>query len=134
MRAQTRENLDDGIFTILEHLEANLTDKQSVQRIAEYFCRISQEYLALNTLNLTETVQNKLKNRLKSKLPFVSKYKVQNMIKKAKKTKSGVPGDLPKNLTKEFGQELAEPLCIIYQNIIQTGQWPDTWRFNMACH
>ena len=86
-----------------------MTDQQSVERIAEYFCRISQEYPTLNTINLSETVQDKLKNRLKSKIPFVSKYKVQNMIRKAKKTKSGVPGDLPKILTKEFGPELAEP-------------------------
>ena len=128
MGAQPGDNLDDGTFSIQEHLEANLTDQQSVERIAEYFCRISQEYPALNTLNLSETVQDKLKNRLKSKIPFVSKYKVQNMIRKAKKTKSGVPGDLPKILTKEFGPELAEPLSIIYTNIIQTGQWPDNWK------
>ena len=50
------------------------------------------------------------------------------MIRKAKKTKSGVPGDLPKILYKEFGPELSVPLAKIYNNIVQTGQWPDTWK------
>ena len=53
------------------------------------------------------------------------------MIRKAKKTKSGVPGDLPKMLHKEFGPELALPLEKIYNGIVQTGQlegrvWPSS--------
>ena len=50
------------------------------------------------------------------------------MIRKYKKTKSGVPGELPKILYKEFGPELAVPLCTIYNNIIQTVEWPCTWK------
>ena len=117
MGAQPGDNLEDGNFAILQHLEENLTDQQSVERIAEYFCKISQEYPALDASNLSETVQKKLKNRLKAKIPYVSRYKVENMIRKAKKTKSGVPGDLPAVLTKEFGPELAAPLSTIYNNI-----------------
>ena len=120
--------MDDGSFSLLEHLEANLTARQSVDKIAEHFCKISQEYPPLNIMNLSESVKSKLKNRLKADLPYLSRYKVENMIKKAKKPKSGVPGDLPKILTKEFGPELAVPLSCIYTNIVQTGQWPDSWK------
>ena len=49
-------------------------------------------------------------------------------MRKAKKTKSGVLGDLPKSLTKEFGPELAVPLSSIYNNIIKTGKWPQNWK------
>ena len=86
---------------------------------------ISQEYPALDVGNLTENVQKKLKERTKSDTPFLSRFKVEKMIKKAKKTKSGVPGDLPKILHKEFGPELSVPLGKIYNNMIQTGQWPE---------
>jgi hypothetical protein len=109
-------------------LEENLTNSQSVERIAQHFSRISQEYPALNVEHLSQKVQKKLKSRLSSGLPYLSKYKVENMIRKAKKTKSGVPGDLPKLLYKEFGPELAAPLSTIYNNIVQTGQWPDSWK------
>ena len=128
MGAQPGDNLDDGTFAILQHLEENLTDQQSVERIAEYFSEICQEYPALDALNLSETVQIKLKNRLEAKLPYVSRYKVENMIRKSKKTKSGVPGDLPVVLTKEFGPELAAPLSTIYNNIVKTGKWPENWK------
>ena len=128
MGAQPGDELDDGTFSIQKHLEANLTNKESVEKIADHFSQISQEYPALNIQNLSEAVQEKLKNIRKTDLPYVSKYKVENMIKKAKKTKSGVPGDLPKIMTKEFGPELSVPLSTIYQNIVQTAEWPDSWK------
>jgi hypothetical protein len=128
MGAQPGDDLDDGSFSLLQHMEANLTAKQSVEKIAEHFSQISREYPALNIVNLSQTVQNKLCHRLKADLPYVSRYKVENMIRKAKKSKSGVPGDLPKILHKEFGPELAVPLSGIFNNIVQTGQWPDSWK------
>ena len=128
MGAQPGDDLDDGTFSLLEHLEANLTSQQSVEKIAEHFSRISQEYPALNVKTLSETVQRKLKERLKANLPYVSRFQVENMIRKAKKSKSGVPGDLPKMLHKEFGQELSVPLSVIFNNIVKTGQWPDSWK------
>ena len=74
MGAQPGDELDDGTFSIQEHLEANLTDKESVEKIADHFSQISKEYPALNIQNHSETVQNKLKNISKADLPFVSKH------------------------------------------------------------
>ena len=128
MGAQPGDNLDDGSFSLLEHLEENLTSYQSVERITEHFSSISQEYPALNVQTLPQNVQNKLQSRLSAHVPYVSKYQVENMIRKAKKTKSGVPGDIPKQLCKEFGPELGAPLSLIYNNIIQSGLWPDAWK------
>ena len=49
-------------------------------------------------------------------------------IKKSKKPKSSVPGDIPRKLVKEFGPELATPAGMIFRNIVKTGQWPKPWR------
>ena len=128
MGTQPGDELDDGSFSLISHLESNLTNKQSVDRIAVHFSSISQEYPALNVLNLTKSVQDKLNQRIKADLPYLSRFKVENMIRKAKKTKSGIPGELPQSLNKEFGPELAIPLSMIYNNIVATGQWPDSWK------
>ena len=50
------------------------------------------------------------------------------MIRKMKKTKSGVPGELPQSFNKEFRPELAVPLSKIYNSIVQKGLWPDSWK------
>ena len=128
MGAQPGDDLDDGSFSLLEHLESNLTNKQSVEKIAVHFSKISKEYPALKVQNLSQVVQNKLKLRLQADLPYLSRFKVENMIRKAKKTKSGVPGELPKVMYTEFGPELSVPLSKIYNNIVAKGQWPDNWK------
>ena len=69
-----------------------------------------------------------MNERINADLPYISRFKVENMIKKAKKTKSGVPGELPQSLNKEFGPELSIPLSRIYNNIVATGRGPDSWK------
>ena len=128
MGAQPGDELDNGNFSLAEHLEANLTNQESVNRIAEHFSMISQQYPPLDVSTLPQRIRSKLKSRLKAKFPYLSKYKVENMIKKAKKTKSGIPGELPKILYSEFAPELAAPLSQIYRTIVQTGKWPDIWK------
>ena len=49
-------------------------------------------------------------------------------IQSAKKPKSGVPGDLPSLITKEFAEELSVPLCGLLNNIFQSAIWPQQWK------
>ena len=49
-------------------------------------------------------------------------------IRKSKKPKSSVPGDLPRRIVQEFGPELAGPAGQIFRNIVKTGHWPKPWR------
>ena len=49
-------------------------------------------------------------------------------IKSAKKPKSGVPADLPRQLVLEFAPELATPVHHIISSIVQTCQWPAQWK------
>ena len=60
--------------------------------------------------------------------PDISDYEVYCKIRSAKKPKSCLPGDLPKNIIQEFTPELASPVKIILENIFKTGEWPSHWK------
>ena len=47
---------------------------------------------------------------------------------KAKKPQSGVPGDLPAQIVKEFSVELAGPVHKLLNNIVQSTTWPQQWK------
>ena len=49
-------------------------------------------------------------------------------LKAAKKPQSGVPGDLPSKLLKEFSVELASPLHRLINKIIRTSKWPAQYK------
>ena len=56
---------------------------------------------------------------------------VQDTLKKiigAKKPRSGVPGDLPCQIIKEFTEELSTPVSTILNNLFQSAVWPEQWR------
>ena len=61
-------------------------------------------------------------------MPQLSEQEVRDQIRKSKKPKSGVPGDLPKKITERFFSELATPMTKIYQNIVSTKEWPRMWK------
>ena len=129
MGAQPGDMLDDGSFTLIDHLKDNLTNMEAVERIADHFARISQEYPAFNIDNLPPEVQLKLNSRLdEMNFPVVDDLDVYNMIKKTKKSKAEVPGDLPKTLIQNFAPKLVTPLSKVYNNITNTGKWPSSWK------
>ena len=61
-------------------------------------------------------------------IPEIPDHEVFEKIRKSKKPKSSVPGDIPRKLVQEFGPELATPAGIIFRNIATTGHWPQPWR------
>ena len=128
MGAQPGDMLDDGSFTLISHLEDNLTNNVSLERIENHFAKISQEYPPIDINNLTSDVQLKLKGLDKVIIPKLDEMKVYQKIIKSKKTKTGVPGDLSKMLIQEFAPELATPLTRIYNNVISNRKWPTRWK------
>ena len=127
--AQPGDCADEGSFTLLSHLEQGLSDEESIERIAEHFAHISQEFPPFNYNLLPESVKVKLDSPvLESDIPIISDFDVYNKIRKSKKPRSSVPGDLPRRIVQEFGPELATPAAKIYRNIAQTGHWPKPWR------
>ena len=58
----------------------------------------------------------------------MSEYDTYKRIRAAKKPRSGIPNDLPKQITQEFAPELALPLQKIINNVVQSGEWPKQWK------
>ena len=114
-------------FTLPSHLSDNLTPQQSADRIADHFADISNQFPPLSVIQLPACVQTKLKFDLRPP-PTISEEETWRKIKAAKKPLSGVPGDLPKELTKEFSVELATPLCLLISKIAKNATWPTQWK------
>ena len=124
--AQPGDCSDTNTFTLPSHESESLTEEESAERIATHFAEISNELPALDINSLPARVQTKLSSTQKP--PIISEYETYNKIRAAKKTKSGIPNDLPKLLVQEFGTELATPVSKIINNIVQTGEWPNQWK------
>ena len=126
MGARPGDCTDAQTFTLPSHEKENMTNKQSAERIANYFAGISQEFPPLDQSSLPARVKRKIKSA--GAAPSVSEYEVYKKIRAAKKPRSGVPGDLPRTIVSEFAAELATPVHNIINNIVQLGQWPSQWK------
>ena len=60
--------------------------------------------------------------------PAISEYDAYCKIVAAKKPRSSVPGDIPRELIQEFAPELSTPVSRIITSIVQSGQWPTQWK------
>ena len=109
MGAQPGDCIDaNNTFTLSNHEDDNLSEEKSAERIAEHFAAISQEFPPLDVSQLPDRVQTKL-DCVDSPPPSVSEYDTYLKIRAAKKPSSGLPSDLPKQITQEFAPELAKP-------------------------
>ena len=112
----------------------NLTPKVVAEKIAEHFSQISREFPPLRMENLPKRVQIKLQEPEKeSKVPEILEYEVFSKIQATNKPKSGVPGDLPRRIIREFGPELAVPTCSIFNSVVNSAKqgvakWPVSWK------
>ena len=130
MASQPGDCLEEGTFTLQTHLEDNLTEEESIEKIANHFSLISQEYPPLDYNLLPDQVKTKLDCPYnQDDLPDLSDHSVYETIKHSKKPRSSTPGgDIPRRIVQEFGPELATPVGKIFRNILKTGHWPKQWR------
>ena len=90
---------DEGSFTLISHMEENLPKEESAERIAQHFAKISQEFPPIQATLLPDEVKRKVAAPISaSDLPEISDYEVYREIRKSKKPRSQVPGDLPRRL------------------------------------
>ena len=47
---------------------------------------------------------------------------------KVNKPKSAVGGDVPREIIKQFSFEYAKPATKIFNQVIQSAQWPEQWK------
>ena len=126
MGAQPGDCTDSQLFSLPNHQAENLSDQESAERIAQHFANISNEYRPLDLDSLPERVRNNLASE--STPPHISEHQCYEKIVKANKPRSGVPGDLPAEMIKEFSVELSGPLYKVYNNIVQSASWPQQWK------
>ena len=103
-----------------------MNDQERAEIIAYHFAGISQEYLPLDLDKLPERVKTNLSTHSKS--PEITEYECYQKMKTAKKPMSGVPGDLPSQIVKEFIVELGGPSSKLLNNIVQSASWPDQYK------
>ena len=127
MGAQPGDCVDANTFTLPRH--ENLSDEEAAEQIAEHFAAISQEYPPLDVTTLPARVQSKINCEDSAPSgPTVSDYDAYKKIRTAKKPRSGVPYDLPRQIIQEFGPELSKPVGLIIDKVVQTGEWPEQWK------
>ena len=129
MAAQPGDGSSESNFTLLSHLSENLSCQESVERIAQHFSQISQQFPPLNIDTLPVKVRANISAPIiPDQLPVIPDHLVYQKIKSSKKPRSGVPRDLPRRIIKEFAPELAKPAGKILRSIVRSGQWPKQWR------
>ena len=115
----------DTTFTLPQHLDQNLSAKQSAEIIAAHFANISQRFPPLSFKLLPERVQTVISKPVNPiEVPRVTEHDVFCKIASAKKSKLVLPGDLPKQLP----AQLAKPATAIFNNIINSGDWASQWK------
>ena len=120
--------MEKSRFKLPKYSEKNLSPKQIAENLADYFCSISQEFDPICVEKFSPTIKQKLiESKSDLTKPVLEDWYVYNQLKKAKKPKSTIPGDLPVKIVKEFTPELAEPVAKIFNSITQTGEYPRQW-------
>ena len=96
------------------------SDGAVAEKLAEYFNRISQEFTALEPKDIPVTYDKVL--------PLLEPWEVAARIKKFRKPKSMVEGDIFPKLMTLFADQLALLLTDIYNGITVTAVWPVVWK------
>ena len=108
------------LFDVRELLPAGLSDKEAADNLADYFNRIAQEFEPLGPGDIPCTRDKTL--------PELHEYEVASRIRRFRKPKSTVLGDIFPKLVTQFSDFLAIPLADIYNCITTTKQWPTCWK------
>ena len=118
----------EGTFTLLNHITENLTVEEQIERISDFFIAVSQEFPPLSLEQLSPETLQKLDDIQPSEIPIVEEYEIFQILEKAKKRKSSVPGDMPPQLFYNASAGLAKPAALIMNSISRTGTWPKQYQ------
>ena len=96
------------------------TDLEVAEILSAHFNVISQEFVALEPTDIPKTYPQSI--------PKLERHEVATRLKKFRKPRSMVHGDLFPALVTRFADILAIPLTSIYNAISLTKIWPLTWK------
>ena len=94
------------LFDVRDLMPEGQTDEDIVENLASFFNRISDEFDPLSPEEIPCTMDKEL--------PVLHDYEVAGRIRRFKKPKSTVPGDIFPQLVTQFADFLAVPLADIY--------------------
>ena len=97
------------------------TDKEVAESLASHFNAISSEFEGLDVASLPAA-------REAEPLPSLTVVDVVNRLRKFRKPKSMVRGDIFPCLVNKVAESLALPLTNIYNCITKTQSWPNGWK------
>ena len=98
----------------------NKNDNEVAEDLAEYFVKVSREFDPLEPADVPVTRE--------STLPSLQRFEVAARLRRFRKPKSMVPGDLFPCLVSEVSDFLAIPLTDIYNEISCSKIWPSCWK------
>ena len=94
------------VFDVRDLMPDGQTDEDTADVLAEYFNRVSCEFDPLGPDQIPCTRDKEL--------PVLDEYEVASRIRRFKKTRSTVPGDIFPKLVTQFADFLAIPLADIF--------------------
>ena len=100
----------------------HLSSKEQAEKMADKFCKVSQEYEPLRTSDI------QVPKFEKSEIPSFVPKQVKKHLQKLKANKAVPPGDIPLKLIKQFASQLSIPLCEIINSSIKLGAWSKLWK------
>jgi hypothetical protein len=128
MGAQPGDCGGEGTFTLLNHVQENLTVEEQIDRFSDYFIRVSQEFPPLEMSQLSDETRQRLAAVRPEDIPTVQEHEIFQLLDKSKRKKSAVPGDMPPRLFYDASAGLAAPAARIMNQIAQTGEWPKQYQ------
>ena len=100
------------------------SDKQVAEELAAYFNKVSQEFEPLQPCEIPRTWNEPLGELMK--------HEVSTRIRKFRKPKSMVRGDVFPKLMTDLSDFFAIPLTDIYNEIMRSFIWPTCWKEEMV--
>ena len=120
-------------FTIPAYIEEGLTPQDAANRLADHFSAISQTVTPLDVAWFHPALRLEIEKGKKfSNKPTLTQHEVYTKLLQIKKPNSSVVGDIPKKLIQAYTFLWAAPAATIFNKIIQTSQWPDSWKVEHA--
>ena len=108
------------LFDVRTLMPDGQSDEDTAEELAHYFNRISDEFEPLSEGDVPLTREKEM--------PVLHEYEVAARIRKFRKPKSTVPGDIFPHLVTQFADFLAIPLTNIYNKITESRRWPRCWK------
>jgi hypothetical protein len=116
-------------FTLPAYVEAGLTPQQAADKLAGYFSAISEAVEPLDEKVFHPALRLAVEQgRSGGAKPALTQHEVYMKMLRVNKPSSAVPGDVPRQLVKEFAFDYAGPATMIINKMIKSSCWPEPWR------